>query len=118
MSKRERKNINRTLAAALRAYGLTPNGQVWTDAKALVAQGFTPKQAARLVRSTLPDAEQEAAIAKVKGRIERAPVTQAPTPERKLSSRAQEVKAGRVLRDAKGRLVSKDIQEALEILNA
>lgn len=116
MSKRERKNINRTLAAALRAYGLTPNGQVWTDAKDMVAEGMTPKQAARLVRSTLPDAEQEAAIAKVKGRIERAPVTQAG--ERKLSSRAKEVKAGRVLRDSKGRLVSREIQEAIALVNA
>lgn len=108
-------NANRTLAAVLRAHGLTPNGEVWTDAKRLVGEGLAPKQAARLIRSTLPEAAQVAAIAKatVKPVIAHAPVAQAPQPKgTRLSSRAKDVKAGRVLRDAKGRLVSREVQDA------
>lgn len=111
--KSTRKSANRTLAAALRSHGLTPNGQVWADAKALVAKGLEPKAAARLVRSTLPAEEQDAAIARTKGtkvvEVTKAPVAQAPTtpeqPARRLSSRALDVKAGKVARDAKGRLL-------------
>lgn len=125
------KTANRTLARAIRAVGLVPNGQVWSDAKSLVGEGLSPEQAARLVRSLLPAAEQDAARSRVLGRTlkgatgtkvpnrprvpEVAPVAQAPT---RLSSRALEVKAGKVLRDSKGRLVSRDVQEAFADLNA
>lgn len=108
--KNARKATNRALAAALRSYGLTPNGEVWNQAKGLVKEGLTPKQAARLVRSTLSATEQD--VARTKGRVTKAPVAQAPLP-----AQAQRVKDGKVLRDAKGRIVSREIQEALELIN-
>lgn len=104
-------NANRVLAAVLRAHGVTPNGDAWSQAKKLVGEGFSPKQAARLVRSTMPEAEQVKALA-----IAQAPIAQAPAPKRKLSSRAEQVRAGAVLRDSKGRLVSRDIQAVYELI--
>lgn len=138
LSQRQRKALNRKLAAELRTYGLTPNGKVWEDGKALVAQGLTPKQAARLTRSVMPDDAQREAIARARdtgaASVAKADVAQVPTPEPDtdaafraavtaevereaadldfepertvvLSSRAIDVREGRVARDAKGRLL-------------
>lgn len=148
---------NKTLASALREYGLTPNGTVWTEAKALVAMGLDAKASARLIRSNLPEVEQMEAIARAKAHAAKAKapkrevvrsrevsneeaadimrkremaaiierlakaqveVEQAPISQGRLSSRAKDVKAGKVMRDAKGRLVSREVQEALAELNA
>lgn len=129
MTKAEKKAANRTLAAALRSEGLTPNGEAWANARALVADGLAPRAAARLVRSTLPEPEQVKALARkrvagskrpltpaeiahaLKASIEHAPVSQAPkrTPER-----AKDVAAGKVMRDAKGRLLSREAQREIE----
>lgn len=130
MSKQQRKDLNRKLAASLRAEGLTPNGQVWEVSKSLMAQGLEPKAVARLVRSTLPPAEQDAAIARKATKVTKAEVVQVPTEDEEfsraleaqvvaeaqaieddepkavvLSSRAIDVREGRVRRDAKGRLL-------------
>lgn len=131
LSKHQRRTLNRALAAELRTYGLTPNGEVWEEAKAIMATGLTPKQAARLTRSIQPDEVQRDAIAKARAqgansRPAKAEVVQVPTfseqlalevereaadldsePERTvvLSSRAIDVREGRVRRDAKGRLL-------------
>lgn len=43
---------NKALAAALRAVGVTPNGEPWAQAKALVAEGCTPEEAAIGVLAT------------------------------------------------------------------
>lgn len=140
IARADRKAANKVLADALRSYGLTPNGKVWDEAKALVRFGLDAEAAARLTRSLLPEAEQVAAIARAKGKakapkrevvrsrevsneeaarimrereakkVEAAPISQAP---KRLSSRAKDVKAGNVLRDSKGRLVSREVQEAL-----
>lgn len=40
------KSSNRELAAALRSLGITPNGEPWATAKALVAEGKSPEDAA------------------------------------------------------------------------
>lgn len=102
MSKIARKAANRSLAAALRAHGLTPNGQTWADAKALIKEGVSVKVAASVIARLH---EQEPELAATRGKVTTAPVSQVPAPARKLSSRAKEVKAGLVERDAKGRLL-------------
>lgn len=43
------KSGNRELAAALRSLGVTPNGEPWAQAKALVAEGKSPEEAALTV---------------------------------------------------------------------
>lgn len=43
------KASNRALAGALRELGIAPNGAAWDEAKALVAQGKSPNEAAALV---------------------------------------------------------------------
>lgn len=102
---------NRKLANALRSYGLTPNGVVWLEAKKLVREGLSPKQAARLVRSTMPEAQQAAAIAKAP-KVVKATASQKAT----LPPQAQRVRDGKVMRDSKGRIVARDVQEAYEAL--
>lgn len=115
MSRKSSKSIaNRKLAAALRARKLTPNGQTWADAKALVNEGVTPKRAASVIAALHA---QEPELAALRERVVSAPVSQTSDPKRKLSSRAKEVRQGKVLRDAKGRLVSREVQQALELVN-
>lgn len=148
---------NKALAAAMRRQGLSPNGQVWAEAKALVAEGHGYNAAARLVRSTLPAKEQDEAIARKTERarkrlakaVEKAPVTQADeefsralerevtaeaeaevtanlhralgttkAPVTQIPVQAQRVARGEVMRDAKGRIVSREIQQAWEELTA
>lgn len=136
MTKAETKATNRTLAAALRAEGITPNGEPWSAAKDMLAQGLPPQAAARLVRSTLPEREQVKAMARKRAqatkagtpkrrltpeeiargikalpKVEHAPVSQAP---KRTPQRAQDVKAGKVMRDAKGRLMSREAQREIE----
>lgn len=50
---------NRELAAALRANGLTPNGDVWANAKALLAKGSTVENAAAHLGMSRPRAVHE-----------------------------------------------------------
>ena len=138
MSKSER---NKSLARHLRNRGFTPNGQVWADAKKALSEGFTPKQAARLAASTQPAEAQESAYSRTVDRlaVEKGLVAQVdtedtefaraletqvreevassePDEERAIPAQAQRVARGEVMRDAKGRIVSREVQEAFEVL--
>lgn len=101
------KQQNRTLAALIRAYGGVPNGDTWATAKARVKDGASLETAAF------------AAVT----RITEAAVTQAPAkkaPKRKSPKvtpvQAQRVARGEVMRDTKGRIVSREVQSMVEEL--
>lgn len=82
------------------------------------------KEAARIMREREVN-DLAAALVKATGEavpnrpraheVAQAPIAQAP---KRLSSRAKDVKAGKVLRDSKGRLVSREVQEAFSSLRA
>lgn len=135
-----KKARNRALAAALREeFGTTSTPvmydglDIWGPAKGYLEQGLEPEQVARLVRSTLPPHVQDD--------IKRAKVTQgakkamkaAPSVRKSLASHANDaanhgtsqvlneqakaVKAGKVLRDAKGRILPREFSELLAEIN-
>lgn len=124
MTTRER---NRRLAQAIRdvvkAEGLDarlyqPNGDLWARAKRVLAKGAPVEVAAWHA----VHAQSQATVDRI------APVAQVPTPTRKKNARRnvpeafraqqERVRKGEVLRDSKGRIVSRDVQEAVEALLA
>lgn len=105
MTATTKKQANRKLAAALRARRVTPNGDAWTEAKALVAAGMTPAQAAREV--AIVHAAPEPKAKKEAKKDARPKATPKATPVQ-----AQRVKEGKVARDAKGRILPATVSQA------
>lgn len=105
--KQATKNRNRSLACLIRAYGETPNGDVWARAKEALANGASLESAAFIGVSGFTSAN-----------VSQAPAPKEAPKKRKSPSRmpvqAQRVREGKVLRDAKGRIVSRETQRALE----
>lgn len=113
-----KRSRNRMLAAKLRKQNITPNGVPWAEAKAvmgaLIDDGLTPAAASRLAATTVAKHGDYT-------KPTPAPVAQAPEPKaepKALPSQAQRVREGQVLRDAKGRILPREVQEALEFINS
>lgn len=131
-TKTRTRTVNRALAAAIRAQGGTPNGDTWATAKARLSEGATVQVAALLACAPVVEVQQEP--------VSQAPVcadcenelalwdaaigdladvgewetTCTHTDERPkaLPVQAQRVQEGKVMRDARGRIVSREIQQA------
>lgn len=113
-----KKARNRMLAAKLRKQDITPNGVAWAEAKAvmshLIDEGLTPATASRAAAKAVAKAGDYT-------KPEPAPVAQAPTPKaepkaKALPTQAERVARGEVMRDSKGRIVSREVQEAWEAI--
>lgn len=117
-----RKVRNRLLAIHMREEGLTPNGDAWQEATVirdtLLEAGETLPQACRIAASHVRmwgTALQPKDAPDV--RPEQAPVTQVQEPKA-LPAQAKRVQEGKVMRDAKGRILPRATQEAWEELRS
>lgn len=116
------KQINKTLAHAMRNNNLTPNGEPWAQAKAvrddLIAQGVAPKSACN--KAAFRVARAEGCAQEVLAVVPE-PVTQAPKADarpKRMPEQAKRVRDGKVARDAKGRILPAYVSEAMEELSS
>lgn len=119
------KDINRALAAAIREtvedMGLDkreyqPNGRLWGRAKRVLDAGAPITKAATLAveaEAARREGMDVHAFMRKQTRVRKAPVTQVPEAFR---VQAERVRKGEVMRDSRGRIVSRETQELVEFL--
>lgn len=127
MTRAEKKARNELLARAMRANGLSPQGEAWEQAKGvrdtLIEQGTRAKSACNKAAFRVARGQAQA-----QEFLAQEPVTQAPAQEAKTDARpkrmpeqAKRVQEGKVMRDSRGRILPAYVQEAyaeLRSLNA